>query len=943
MSFPSSALGVLTEMQLTTGEWVDITGYVYGNPGSQQITIGRGRSSESFGIEPAHSEFWLDNQDGRFSPRNPRGAYYGLFSRNSPIRHCVKPGLTTGTLADLADTFNRTVALGNSWGTSDTGQTWTRTTATLASKLSVSSGTGRHLLSSATDTPGSLLQGVVWTDVDAYYTFTLPVATGNSLFTILSTRTMESIDANRGMRLRCEVTTAGAVKLQILAGSTAAQITNVTVSGLTHTGQALRMRTRLAGTTLMGKVWDASGAEPAAWQTIATDTNLVSWTPGTIVITTNASTGNTNTPFTAQYDNVAVTDIEPRFYGELTKLPVKWTEGAPSNGAVWVQVDAGGIFRRMSSAREKKKSSLWRYLEANPTGLQAYYPMADGTNAGAPPIYFQYPILGTLADGRSSGPGAAVFYNTPGTGALADWLEPGVQLAGPLNEFISLDRVNVPANAGAGWSIDWVRQGAQPATIPEHLNITTANSDPITVPWSVTLDAASSSTNIILTDANLASHSTSVTSTGLYDGAPHHLRLRVTKSGTNLVYNLAIDGSTVLSSTIAAPDDNGASSIATAGWDHLDTTPASIGHVMIWDTNAPSVANTATAALGHPSEDAVARIIRICGEEGLAYFTVDVDGTGGEDLGQQPIGTPYDVIAAAAAADQGFLSELRDAAGVLYQTRDSAYSQSTYTYTYTTDGHLTGIPEPTDDDAQLVNSTTITRQFAGPQVYEQTSGTLGTANPPSGVGRYDSSATLNLASDLRTLHAAQWRVALGTVDKARWPVIHLSIGHMLTHSQTTQATNTIKADAGYKITLSGLPSFLPPGDVNLIVLGSSETLDQFRWLVDLNCAPYDPYNAGVWSGGSSYKWDASYSTLAAGATSSATSLSVATSQGSLWTTSAGDFPFDVNIGGVRITVTNITGASSPQTFTVTRSVDGFDLALSAGAAVNLWTPSKWGL
>jgi hypothetical protein len=39
-----------------------------------------------------------------------------------------------------------------------------------------------------------------------------------------------------------------------------------------------------------------------------------------------------------------------------------------------------------------------------------------------------------------------------------------------------------------------------------------------------------------------------------------------------------------------------------------------------------------------------------------------------------------------------------------------------------------------------------------------------------------------------------------------------------------------------------------------------------------------------------------------------------------------------------MTVTNITGATSPQTFTVTRSVNGITKSHSAGAAVQLFAP-----
>lgn len=63
----------------------------------------------------------------------------------------------------------------------------------------------------------------------------------------------------------------------------------------------------------------------------------------------------------------------------------------------------------------------------------------------------------------------------------------------------------------------------------------------------------------------------------------------------------------------------------------------------------------------------------------------------------------------------------------------------------------------------------------------------------------------------------------------------------------------------------------------------------------------------------------------------------------LWTTDAAEFPLDIGVGGERITVTAITGATSPQTFTVTRSVNGVVKAHSAGTDVRLWTPMILGL
>jgi hypothetical protein len=78
--------------------------------------------------------------------------------------------------------------------------------------------------------------------------------------------------------------------------------------------------------------------------------------------------------------------------------------------------------------------------------------------------------------------------------------------------------------------------------------------------------------------------------------------------------------------------------------------------------------------------------------------------------------------------------------------------------------------------------------------------------------------------------------------------------------------------------------------------------------------------------------------------SSATSLSFVTASGyPIWTTSAGDFPFDVMIAGERCTVTNITGSVSPQAATVARSVNGVVKAHASGASVNVYPPPVTGL
>src|SRR5690606_16436632 len=89
VAWPEDPLPVQVEMW--TGEWVDITNYVYARGGGS-IAFSRGMPDEGNGPDPGLCTFQLNNRDGRFSPRNPMSPYYGLIGRNTPVRVSVNLG-----------------------------------------------------------------------------------------------------------------------------------------------------------------------------------------------------------------------------------------------------------------------------------------------------------------------------------------------------------------------------------------------------------------------------------------------------------------------------------------------------------------------------------------------------------------------------------------------------------------------------------------------------------------------------------------------------------------------------------------------------------------------------------------------------------------------------------------------------------------------------------
>jgi hypothetical protein len=78
---------------LLAGVWTDITSYVLVRDDSGQISVSYGiTGGEGSQTERGQASLQLRNTDGRFSPRNPSGPYYGLIGRNTPLRISVPDG-----------------------------------------------------------------------------------------------------------------------------------------------------------------------------------------------------------------------------------------------------------------------------------------------------------------------------------------------------------------------------------------------------------------------------------------------------------------------------------------------------------------------------------------------------------------------------------------------------------------------------------------------------------------------------------------------------------------------------------------------------------------------------------------------------------------------------------------------------------------------------------
>lgn len=367
---------------------------------------------------------------------------------------------------------------------------------------------------------------------------------------------------------------------------------------------------------------------------------------------------------------------------------------------------------------------------------------------------------------------------------------------------------------------------------------------------------------------------------------------------------------------------------------HQGHSGLSLGHYVAQDT-VTSIFDDYAELSAFLGEKAVDRFRRLCDENGIEHIEWG-DGTTGDTLtdlmGVQRPGKLLDLLNETIVVDQGMIVDGEGTPGLVWLGRRFIENRPAQVTIDVSAAGLGGVLGPIHDDQGRLNKASVTRQDGATATVEDADGPQGTAT----VGIYDGALTVNCESDDAALQYASWLVALGTTDGYRYPTVELDLA-----ANPGQAPAWATTQPGVPIMLTNVDQAVPQhpdGDVLLTVQGYSQTLTTHSWTASVNCSPGEPWwlpRVAQESGDirpTVWRPDTDGSTLSAAATAGAGTLTVATTSGAVWTTDPDDFPFDITVGGIPITVTGIAGTSSPQTFTVDSSSVTKDLpsGLSVG-------------
>lgn len=943
---------ILVEFQKPDGTWVNASEYRLDR---DPVKLKRGRAPREKTTSPAEAEFTLKNPGGVFSLRNPLSPLYGQLKRNTPVRISLGQG-AYGMVTSGVDQSAGRASTPDSAAVSITGDQDIRLDLELLtgaqSGVTSSWTVGNHDLASK------------FNDDNAARSWTLINIGGKlrytwfALGTTASARFAESVAlggtaaGRRALRITHDVdngaagTTVTFYTAPTLAGPWTQLGTPVVSAGTTAvfdgtaplrvggppvntvytyaeppsaTYYGFEIRSGIGGTVRASCDFTALPLDPSGISSSAfTDAQGNSWSFNGGVTAARIWWGN----------------LFVRFFGETASLPPRWN---PRHTDKSVHITANGVLRRYQQGKSPASTALRDFVLKDQQALLSYFPLDGGEGT-------QY-----SRNIANTGKYQYNFYNEPlpdkpifkyGVDMGAAWIGSGMELERTnTTGWMRGDTVSWDSNV----AFDFVWQSSSLGELSISLR------DYNAALWTLTLNDIS--------DSGLGQVSYTDPSSGpigfatfavpeINDTALHIGRLQITNNGANTDYAVYVDGTLRKSGTQPSVNTYG-SAYFTIQYAHANTgqVAVNLAHLVTWANVSaaaiPSAASVADAALGYTGEAAGRRIERVCDDVGIPIsFVGDPDDT--TLMGVQFSESRIAQIRDAESTDFGILYEPRTSNGLAYRTRESMYNLTPAVVLNYAAKVVTPPFEPIDDDEATKNDVTATRRDGGSYRITKTTGPLAATDPPIGIGQYDDEVTVNVETDAQLPAVAAWQLNWGTLNAARYESVVVNMGALKQMVGQVAAdaliAQIVAADVGDRLQVQNVDAADIPDDIDLQLLGYTETITNKTWEWAANCGPYDLFKVAKFG---TDRYDADGSILTAAVTSSATSFQVTQAGTSIWTRTA--FPFDVNIGGERMTVTNCTSATSPQTFTVTRGVNGIAKAHTAGEAVRLWDTPRFAL
>lgn len=894
------------------GAWTEATQHVVQSTGVQ---LSSGRSDEGRPVDPGSGSLTLLSPNGLYSNRNPNSPYFERLPRNVTVRvSCT--GATPALL--VPEGVAGRASTPDHASLDITGDIDVR--VELDPGVWAGRGIGYELLSKYLSTGNQRSWRLIYTgEGQIHFAWSADGITVN-----LNHRSpvLGSLHGRRAIRATLDVNNG-------LGGYTVTYYTAPTLAGpWTQVGQTVTTSgtTSVYSSSAALDVGDASSLSLSTIERRIYRAEVRSGIGGAIVAApdftvqapgTTSFTDSVGRSWTVT-DGASIDDRTVRAAHVVPTWPATWHR---SGGDVRAPISTAGILRRLGQGRKELASTLRRRI---PSYLPlAYWPCEDGsdaTQAGSP--------IGGVAPLRVTG----WAFNSDSSLASSAAL-PAVEAGGTMVGV-------VPPPAGhpllwPEWSVHlFYRVDAAPGTNQE---IFAWQTDGSLKRWRVWLRSGIATLQGLDLDGTARIDQTVAIGADVFEGW-QRLTVQARQNPSTSQLDWAIQWTNIGGAAGGVSGSIGefAGAVTRISTSFGTFSGLRVGHITALPVGTGNGVHDPFlgAETAWAGETAVARLQRLAEEESqtlsLSTWHADLTDTS-TALGPQRPGALLDVLQEAADADGGILYEDPHRLALTYRARSTLYNQTPVVIPYSS---LTTPFEPDESDLRLRNDVTVERSGGSSARAVQQTGPLSVDE----VGLYDESVTLSLETDDQASQIAYWRLHMGTWDEARYPQVRIMLHR---HPELIPEVSALRI--GDRVQITGTPSWMPPGPVDLIVQRIGEDIKTFTWDVVLTCSPGAPWQVGVFNSTTNGRANTSGSQLTNAISDSATSFSVTTTVGVRWTVDPAQFPLPITVGGEEMTVTGISGTSSPQTFTVTRSANGIVKSHAAGAPVAVARPAVYAL
>lgn len=909
------------------GVWTDVSASTRQKDG---YFITRGRKSEGSTADASTCTQTYDNSTGDFSPRNPRGQYFGYIGRNTPQRVYL-PSSTSYLYVPRSNSGGNYISCPDNARLDITGDLDIRIDAWFAT---ITWNSAQDLIGKYNVTGNQRSYALVMSA--GGYPRLLWSNDGTTVLQVVSSYPVPApISGRRAIRATLDVNN----------GSGGYTVTFYTASSMSGTWVQLDQTATTGGTTSIYNsttslyVGDIAGS--STWATAQQHMKVYS----AQVLNGIAGTAAANPDFTIQTDednsfadaagntwtvagSALIVAKNWKFHGEVSEWPPR---SDTTNTDKTVSVTASGILRRLGGNTEQPiKSAYYRAATstvAPVTDLVAYWPCEDGSSATsiAPGIASEQPgfISGTpslAADSTSFACSSAL--PTMGTASFV---------------------FSIPTYASTGYIQTRFLLAIPAAGTTNGAIVMRLRCLGTAVRWDLVYGTGGTLQLIGYNSAGTALVTTAAGAFGL-NGATVRVGLALSQNGADIDYSYSVlpagsSSGTFTSGTLAANTVGTATQVELAASKNMSG--VTTGHLHVQKA-VTSVFDLDDALAAYSGELATERFIRLCEEESIAPIVLGETATAIQ-MGPQTQVTLLAALRECETADQGMIFEPKEFFGLGYISKEALMSQNTALTLDYTAGELSDEFRPIEDDATIANNVTVTRPNGSSYRYVVSTGALSTQEHPNGVGVYNKPISANVYTDSLLEGVASWAAHIGTVNEPRFQAIGVNPERAVYQADAALLASVENAGIGQKLVVQNPPDDMPPDNIEQLIIGYTERLNTFEHEYSFVGMPESPYHVAIWDSVAGSEQESRYSpsncTVDGAHAAPVTSLAVLNNGGLPWSHADGDF--DIMVSGCRFTVTAVAAAvGDTQTLTVTL-VNGIAKTIPTGAQVELFHKVYW--